>query len=150
MTQKVLIFFSYLVFLSRTFTINRTAAEVGGYSFKPSVPLPPTLQTLSSSPAITAESSYLHIARSWAPNGNLWFSSTSRQPLSYAPLILMKNRLKVKIKMLFLREPFRKCRFFRSNFQNALFEGTIFQKNFFEGTILNFFFERSILKKYLS
>ena len=31
---------------SQTFTINRTAAEVGGNFFKPSVPLPPTLQTL--------------------------------------------------------------------------------------------------------
>ena len=39
-------FFLYLGFLSRTFTIHRTAGEVGGYIFKSSLPLPPASQTL--------------------------------------------------------------------------------------------------------
>ena len=39
-------FFFYLGFLSRTFTIHRTAGEGGGYLFNSSLPLPPTSQTL--------------------------------------------------------------------------------------------------------
>ena len=39
-------FFSYLGFLSRTFTIHRTAGEGGGYLFNSSLPLPPASQTL--------------------------------------------------------------------------------------------------------
>ena len=38
--------FFYLGFLSRTFTIHRTAGEGGGYLFKSSLPLPPTSRTL--------------------------------------------------------------------------------------------------------
>ena len=38
--------FFYLGFLSRTFTIHRTAGEGGGYFFKSSLPLPPASQTL--------------------------------------------------------------------------------------------------------
>ena len=41
-----LFFFSYLGFLSRTFTIHRTAGEGGGYLFNSSLPLPPASQTL--------------------------------------------------------------------------------------------------------
>ena len=39
-------FFPYLGFLSRTFTIHRTAGEGGGYLFNSSLPLPPASQTL--------------------------------------------------------------------------------------------------------
>ena len=40
-----LIFFFYLGFLSRTFTIHRTSGEGGAYLFDSSVTLPPALQT---------------------------------------------------------------------------------------------------------
>ena len=41
-----IIFFFYLGFLSRTFTIHRTAGEGGGYLFNSSLPLSPASQTL--------------------------------------------------------------------------------------------------------
>ena len=66
-------FFFYLGFLSRTFTIHRTAGEVGGYFFNSSLPLPPASQTLAG--AITAESPPLYITRTWTRTGNLWFPS---------------------------------------------------------------------------
>ena len=45
------LFFSvYLGFLSRTFTIHRTAGEGGGYLFNSSLPLPPASQTLRHQP----------------------------------------------------------------------------------------------------
>ena len=44
--DKYFFFFSYLGFLSRTFTIHRTAGEGGGYLFNSSLPLPPASQTL--------------------------------------------------------------------------------------------------------
>ena len=40
------IYFFYLGFLSRKFTIHRTAGEGGGYLFSPSLPLPPASKTL--------------------------------------------------------------------------------------------------------
>ena len=40
------IFFFCLGFLSRTFTIHRTAGEEGGYLFNSSLPLPPVSQAL--------------------------------------------------------------------------------------------------------
>ena len=39
-------FFFYICFLSRAFTIHRTAGEGGGYLFNFSLPLPPALRTL--------------------------------------------------------------------------------------------------------
>ena len=42
----IYIFFFYLGFLSRTFTIHGTAGEGGGYLFNSSLPLPPASQTL--------------------------------------------------------------------------------------------------------
>ena len=42
----VFVFFFYLGFLSRTFTIHRTAGEGGGYFFNSPLPLPPASQTL--------------------------------------------------------------------------------------------------------
>ena len=43
-------FFFYLGFLSKTFTIHRTAGEGGGYPFNSSLPLPPSSQTLRHQP----------------------------------------------------------------------------------------------------
>ena len=43
-------FFFYLGFLSRIFTIHRTAGEGGGYLFNSSLPLPPASQTHKHSP----------------------------------------------------------------------------------------------------
>ena len=40
------VFFFYLGFLSRTFTIHGTAGEGGGYLFNSSLPLPPASQAL--------------------------------------------------------------------------------------------------------
>ena len=40
------VFFFYLGFLSRTFTIHGTAGEGGGYLFNSSLPPPPASQTL--------------------------------------------------------------------------------------------------------
>ena len=42
----LLLFFFYLDFLSRTFTIHRTAGEGASNLFKSSLPLPPASQTL--------------------------------------------------------------------------------------------------------
>ena len=39
-------YFFFLSFLSRTFMNHRTASEEGGHFFNPSLPLPPTSQTL--------------------------------------------------------------------------------------------------------
>ena len=44
------IYFFYLGFLSRKFTIHRTAGEGGEYLFSPSLPLPPASQTLRHQP----------------------------------------------------------------------------------------------------
>ena len=44
--QEFFFFFSYLDFLSRTFTNHRTAGEGGGHFFNSSLPLPPASQTL--------------------------------------------------------------------------------------------------------
>ena len=51
--------FFYLVFLSGTFTIHRTAGKGGDHLFKPSLPLPHASETLrlDISRLITAESS---------------------------------------------------------------------------------------------
>ena len=57
-------FFFYLGFLSRIFTIRRTAGERGGYFFKSSLPLSPGPH-IDISQVITAESSPLHVASSW-------------------------------------------------------------------------------------
>ena len=66
-------FFFYLGFLSRTLTIHRTAGEGEGLFFNSSLPLPPALQTMSISRAITAEILPLHIASSRARTGTFGF-----------------------------------------------------------------------------
>ena len=71
------IFFFYLGFLSRTFTIHKTAGEGGGYLFNSSLPLPPAYRLLDISRVITAGSSPLRIAGSGTQTGNLWFPSAS-------------------------------------------------------------------------
>ena len=48
--MRVFFFFFYLGFLSRTFTIHRTAGEGGGYFFNSSLPLRPASQTLRHKP----------------------------------------------------------------------------------------------------
>ena len=70
-------FLSVFFFLSRTFTIHRTAGEGGGYLFNSSPPLPPLHRHLDISRAVTAESSPLHIS-SRTRTRNLRFSSASR------------------------------------------------------------------------
>ena len=52
-------------FLSRIFTIHRTAKDGEGYLLNPSLPLPPASQTLDISWAISAESSLLHMSSNW-------------------------------------------------------------------------------------
>ena len=79
-------FFFYLCFLSRTFTINRTARERGGYIFNSSLPLPPASQALRHQPGINWRGLTSYIVSSRTQTENLWFSSISHQPLSYAPL----------------------------------------------------------------
>ena len=63
-----------LGFLSRTFSIYRTAEEGERYLFNSSLPLPPAAQTLDISRVITAESLPLHIASSQAQTGNLIYT----------------------------------------------------------------------------
>ena len=48
--ESIFFFFFYLGFLSRTFTIHRTAGEGGGYFFNSSLPLRPASQTLRHKP----------------------------------------------------------------------------------------------------
>ena len=72
------LFFFYLGFLSRTFTIHRTAGEGGGYLYNSCLPLPPLQRHLDISREITAENSALRIAGSRTRTGNRWFLSASR------------------------------------------------------------------------
>ena len=71
--KSLLLFFSYLSFLLRTITIQRTAGEGGGYFYSSSVPLPPASQTLRHSPAINAESSPLHLSSCWTWTIDAWY-----------------------------------------------------------------------------
>ena len=71
-------FFFCLGFLSRAFTIHRTAKEGEGYFYKLSLPLPTTSQTLNISWVVTAGSQPLHIADTRARTGSLWFPSVGR------------------------------------------------------------------------
>ena len=52
-------------FVSRIFTIHRTAKDGEGYLLNLSLPLPPASQILDISWAISAESSLLHMASNW-------------------------------------------------------------------------------------
>ena len=62
------IFFFYLGFLSRPFTIHRTAGEVEGYFFNSSLSLSMAFHRhLDISRTITAERSPLLINKNWAP-----------------------------------------------------------------------------------
>ena len=70
--------FFYLGFLSRTFTIHRTAGEGVGYFFNSSLRFyhfHPLHRHLDISRAITAESSPLHLSSSWTRTENLWIPS---------------------------------------------------------------------------
>ena len=77
LATRTIFFFFYLGFLSRTFTIHKTAGEGGGYLFNSSLPLPPAYRLLDISRVITAGSSPLRIAGSGTQTGNLWFPSAS-------------------------------------------------------------------------
>ena len=82
-------FFSYLGFLSRTFTIHRTAGEGGGYLFNSSLPLPPASQTLRHQPGDYCKE--LTSAHSWQPDSN-------REPLvSEHKLLTTKLRYKPNV-----------------------------------------------------
>ena len=70
--------FFYLGFLSRTFTIHRTAGERGGYFFNYTLPLLLTFRHLGISRAIIAERSPLRKASSQTWTWNLRFPSESR------------------------------------------------------------------------
>ena len=72
------VFFFYLGFLSRTFTIHGTAGEGEGIYLTPLYHFHPLHRHLDISRTITAESSPLHIASSRTRAGNLWFPSASR------------------------------------------------------------------------
>ena len=69
--------FFYLDFLSRRFTIHRTAGE-GGIYLAPLYHFHPLHRHLDISRKITAESSHLHIASGRTRTVVLWFPSTSR------------------------------------------------------------------------
>ena len=71
-------FFFYLGFLSRKYTIHRTAGEGGGgFLFNSSLPLLPVCRNLNISRTTTAGSPPLHIASSRTRTLNLWLPSTS-------------------------------------------------------------------------
>lgn len=80
-------FFFYFGFLSWTFPIDRAAGEGAGYLFNSFLPLHPFHRNWDISQTITAESPPLLTASSQIQIGNLWFKSTSRYLLNYAPLI---------------------------------------------------------------
>ena len=67
-----------LGFLSRTFTIHRTAGEGEAISLNPLHYFHSLHRHLDISQVITAESSPLHLAGSRTGTGNLWFPSASR------------------------------------------------------------------------
>ena len=73
--------FVYLGFLSRPFTNHRTEWKGKGISLTPDQHFHPRHRHLDISRAISAESSPLHIASSRTRNGNIWFLSTSCQPI---------------------------------------------------------------------
>ena len=66
--EKDCLFFNFLGFLSRTFTIHRTAGEEGGYLFNFSRPLPPVSQALTHYPGNYCRG--LASARSMQPDSN--------------------------------------------------------------------------------
>ena len=76
--KQYFFFFSYLVFLSRTFMIHRTAGKGEAISLSPLYHFHQPHRHLDISRAITAGSSYLHIASSRTRTGYLWFPSASR------------------------------------------------------------------------
>ena len=70
-------FFFYDGFLSRTFTIHRTAGKGQGISLTPLYRYHPLHRQLDVSRAITTDSP-LHIASNLTRTGNLWFPSVCR------------------------------------------------------------------------
>ena len=73
-------FFFYLGFLSRTFTIHRTAGEGESYPFITVVPLPPVSQTLRHQPGYCCRE--FTSARSQQPDSNREPLVTEHKPLT--------------------------------------------------------------------
>ena len=80
---KLAIFFLWVFFRDHS-RITGLQGKVEGISLTPHYHFHSLHRHLDISPAITAESSPVHIVSSRTRNGMLWFPSTSRQPLSYA------------------------------------------------------------------
>ena len=77
--------FFYLGFLSRTFTIHRTAGEGEAISLTPLYHFHLLHRHLVIIRAMTAVSSPLNIGSCRTRTGNLWFLSACCLPLSYVP-----------------------------------------------------------------
>ena len=77
--------FFLLSFLSGPFTNHRATEEGGGNLFKYSLPLH---RNLGISLNFATENLPLHIASRRTRTRNLWFASSSHQPLGYTPLKL--------------------------------------------------------------
>ena len=86
-TVNSLIFFFYLGFLFRKFTVHRVAWEEESYLFNLSLPFPRASIHLDISWAIPTVCSRLHIACRGNRTGNIWFPNASCKPLSYTPWI---------------------------------------------------------------
>ena len=80
-------FFFYLGFLSRTFTIQETAGEGGGYLFNSSLPFTPASQTLRHQPGVYCRE--LTSVHSQQPDSN------------QEPLISERKSLTTKLRVLF-------------------------------------------------
>ena len=74
------LFLFYLGFLSRTFTIHRTAGGAGGYLFNSSLPHPPTSRTLRHQPGDYCRE--LISAHSQQPDSNRELLVSERQSLT--------------------------------------------------------------------
>ena len=68
-----LFFFLYRGIFSRPLTNYRTVGEGKGISLTPHYHFHPLYRYLDIGQAVTAESSTLHIGRSWTRIGNIWF-----------------------------------------------------------------------------
>ena len=77
-------FFSIWVFFHEHSRVTGLQGMGEDISLTPHCHFHPLCSHLDISRTITTDSSPLHIASSWTRIGNLWFTSASRSPLSYA------------------------------------------------------------------
>ena len=82
---------SMWVFFHEHSRITGLHEKEGSISLTPRYYSHPLHRHLGISWAIAAESSRLHVASSRTGTGNLWFARASRQPLSYATLLISFN-----------------------------------------------------------